>query len=87
MNCKIYVTEWNSTVSSRNYQNDSCYQAAYCVKNAADVLEKVDLIGFWVGSDQFTSANDSVEPINGGSGLLTRDGIKKPAFFCVSVFK
>lgn len=79
--CKVYVTEWNSTVSSRNYQNDSCYQAAYCVKNAVDVLEKVDLVGFWLGSDRFTSSYNDIKPINGGSGLLTKDGIMKPAFF------
>lgn len=81
MDCKIYVTEWNSTISSRNYQNDSCYQAAYCIKNAVDILEKVDLVGFWVGSDRFTTAYDSVNPIYGGSGLISKDGICKPAFF------
>jgi len=81
INCMLYVTEWNSTLSSRHYQNDSCYQAAYCVKNAIDIMDKVDLVGFWVGSDRFTSAYDAYQPINGGSGLLTKDGIRKPAFF------
>ena len=29
----VYVTEWNLTISDRNYINDTCFKGAYVVKN------------------------------------------------------
>lgn len=82
LDAMLYIDEWNSSVSnSRNYQNDSCFQAAYCVKNAIDIIDQVDLVGYWAGSDYFASFYDPYKPINGSSGLISRSGIRKPAFY------
>lgn len=32
----VYVTEWNLTISDRNYINDTCFKGAYVVKNILD---------------------------------------------------
>lgn len=76
----LYVTEWNSVLSSRDPQNDSSFQAAYCMINATKLINKVDIIGWWCGSDIYTSYNTNLS-INGGSGTITVDGICKPIYY------
>ncbi|MEX1377214.1 MAG: helix-turn-helix domain-containing protein [Eubacteriales bacterium] len=78
---EFHISEWNSTVSNRNFLNDSCYKAAYIIKNLIDSFDKVDLLGYWLASDVFADFYDSTEVLNGSSGLLTKDGIHKPAFY------
>lgn len=78
---KRYVTEWNLTVSSRNYINDSCFKGAYIIKNILDLYGMVDDMGYFTVSDRFSESYDSQELLYGGTGLITRDGILKPAGF------
>lgn len=77
---KIYVTEWNSTISSRDVFNDSCYKGAYIMKSLLDSYHLASAFGYWVGSDLF-SEGDGSTVLNGGGGLLSQDGICKPAFY------
>lgn len=39
---KLYVTEWNLTISDQNYINDICFKGAYVVKNILDFYGMVD---------------------------------------------
>lgn len=80
-NCRLYITEWNNSVSNRNYLNDSCFRAVYIAKKIAEIWDKVDLLCIWMGSDWVSSYYDSVGIANGGSGLLTKDSIRKPAYY------
>lgn len=77
---ELHFTEWNVTVSNRNIFNDSCNKAAYVMKNIIDNYGSLDLMGYWFASDITADFYDSAFLINGGSGLVTRDGIRKPAF-------
>ncbi len=77
----IHISEWSSTVSNRNILNDSCYKAAYIVKSMIDSIGMADEIGYWVGTDLFAEYFDSKKILFGGCGLMSKDGIKKPAFF------
>lgn len=77
----IYVTEWNLTISDRNYINDTCYKGAYVVKNMLDLYEQVEAAGYFVGSDRVSEHFDSNVLLYGGTGLLNKDGIFKPAGF------
>lgn len=81
--CKIYVTEWNDTLSNRNYLNDSCSRAAYIAKKVAEVADEVDMLCIWMASDWMSSYYDTVCITNGGSGILTKDSIRKPAYFAL----
>ena len=81
--CRLYVSEWNNTVSNRNYLNDSCFRGTYICKKVSEILDAVDLLGVWTGSDWVSSYYDSFSIVNGGSGLLTKDGIPKPAFYAL----
>lgn len=77
----LHVTEWNSTVSNRNVLNDSCAKGAYVMKSLIDTIGMADLIGYWFASDVFADFYDSNELLNGSSGLLSKDGIPKPAYY------
>lgn len=79
----IYITEWNLTVSDRNYVNDSCFQGAYIVKNVIDAYREADMLAYFTGSDRTSEYYDSGQLLHGGQGLLTKDGIFKPAAFAV----
>lgn len=81
---EIHISEWNFTVSNRNCFNDSAFKGAYIVKNLIDTVEKVDLVGYWMGSDLFTEFYDTNFLLDGSCGLLSKDGIRKPAFYGIS---
>ncbi len=77
----LYITEWNETVADRNFLNDSCYRGAYIVENLLNVYPYVDAIGYFSGTDLRAEYFDSGPLLQGGNGLLSRDGIFKPAGF------
>lgn len=81
--CKLYVTEWNLTVSDRSRINDACFMGAYFVKNMIDVYDKADMVGYFTGSDRTSEYYDSNRLLHGGQGLLSKDGIMKPSAFAV----
>ena len=78
---KIYVTEWNLTASDRNYMNDSTFKGAYIIKNVLDLYGQVEDMGYHFGSDRISEYYDSSDMLHGGKGLISRDGILKPAGF------
>lgn len=78
---EVHVSEWNSTISNRNSLNDSCFKAAYAMKSIMDNINNVDILGYWIGSDIFAEFYDSHILLNGACGLISKDGIKKPAFY------
>ena len=80
---KVYITEWNLTVSDRSYLNDSCFQGAYIVKNVIDVCHDADMLGYYAGSDRRSEYYDSASLLYGGAGLLSKDGIFKPSAFAL----
>lgn len=81
---EIIISEWNLTLSNRNFINDSCYKGAYIVKNLIDSVNEVNILGYWIASDLFSELYDTTSILIGGAGLLTRDGIRKPAFYGIN---
>ena len=81
MDIPVYVTEWNCTVSSRNYINDSCYKGVYLMNNITNLLGEVDVLGYWSGLDLVNTYYDSSNILSGCPGLLTKDNICKPAYY------
>ena len=77
----LYVTEWDVTLSCRNFLNESCYRAVYLLKNLVACMENVELMSCSGSLDMQCEYFDSALPLNGGFGLLTKNGIKKPAFY------
>lgn len=78
---ELHVSEWNFTISNRNIINDSCEQGAYILKNCIDMDGKVDFMSYWHALDSYSDYYDADSILNGDSGLISRDGIRKPAFY------
>lgn len=78
---EIHISEWGMTVSNRNFLNDSTFKGAFLVKECLDTMGTIDLAGCWLGTDLYAEFSDEPSILFGGAGLLTRDGIKKPAFY------
>lgn len=79
----IWLTEYSFTVLHRNPLNDTRFKGAYILKNVADIAELVDAAGYWLLSDIYSEGGDSNRLLYGGSGLVTKDGIYKPAYFAL----
>lgn len=78
---EIHMTEWNFTVSDRNTLNDSCFKGAYIIHSILDTGRNVALMGYWAASDILSEYTDTKKMLYGSGGLISRDGIKKPAYF------
>lgn len=78
---ELHIDEWNFTVSNRNIINDSCGQGAYIMKNCIDMAGTVDFMAYWHGLDIYSDYHDSNTILNGDSGMISRDGIRKPSFY------
>ncbi len=79
----VYITEWNMSLSERNFYNDSCGKAALMLKNMVDHLEDVDLAIYWSVSDLWSDYYDSNQLLFGGGGLLSKEGIAKPSYYAM----
>lgn len=75
---QIWVTEFNSNLSSRNYLNDSLYQAVYLSRTLTAVAAlPVSAMGYYLLSDAPLRYSDSLEFLFGGWGLYTDTGLPK----------
>ncbi|WP_240468667.1 helix-turn-helix domain-containing protein [Gracilibacillus sp. YIM 98692] len=84
---ELNITEWNISISNRDYLNDSCFKASYIVKNLVDNVNQhqINMVGYWLLSDIFSDFRDSKNVLHGGAGLLTKSGIKKPSYHAFSL--
>ena len=80
-NLPIYVCEWNFTPSVRNFINDSTFKGAYVIKNIIDLYGEVHSMGYGAGSDRMYASYDTPDMLFGGTGLITKEAILKPAAF------
>lgn len=78
---EYYVTDWNNSLANRNYVQDSCYRGTFLMKNILDNMEEVDALGIWYASDLLNLYYDSNKLLSGSGGLISKDGICKPAFY------
>lgn len=77
---EIYITDWNGTISDRNFTNDSCWKAAWMMKSYFDAVGKVDALAYNCLSDCISQHYDTQGILNGCRGALSKDGIEKPSF-------
>lgn len=80
---ELHVTEWSNTLSNRNCLNDGCFKGAYVMKNMIQNCREADVIGYWLGTDIFSDYYDTKQILFGGCGLITKDGIRKPAYYAM----
>lgn len=78
-----YVTEWNYSIANRSFLQDSCFRAAYTVRNILENNEDAEGLTLWYASDLLNVYTDSDGILSGSAGMLTQDGIFKPIFYAV----
>ena len=78
---KVYFSEWNLTFSDRNRINDTCFKGAYIIKNIISLIGMVDAVAYFRGTDRTSEFLDTGDFLFGGTGLLTKESVQKPAAF------
>jgi beta-xylosidase len=79
----VYVSDWNLSLSNRNVLNDSCARGAYFCRKAGSMMRYVTLCSLWVASDWISNYFDTGKILSGSGGLLSRDSIRKPAYYAM----
>ncbi len=74
----IYLTEWNVSPSHSDLLNDTCYIPCYIAKNILENYDELDSYGFWTLSDLTEESPIQPATFQGGLGMITHNGIKKP---------
>ena len=80
-NLPVQVTEWGPSYSPRDPVHDSYFCAAWILHRLRRLPEGVGAMSYWTFSDQFEEAGIADKPFHGGFGLLTMQGLPKPAYF------
>jgi xylan 1,4-beta-xylosidase len=77
----IHITEWSTSYSPRDPVHDAYFSAPYILEQFKHSEHDVSSMSYWVFTDIFEEAGPPMTPFQGGFGLLTVQGIKKPAYF------
>ena len=77
----IYITEWASSASHRDWLNDTCYRSSYIVKNILENYDEANSFGNWCLSDTLEELPYDNDLFHGEMGLFAYHGIKKPAYY------
>ena len=85
--CRLYVCEWNCTLSNRNYLNDSCYRSALLMSKVTAIWDQVDMLALCMGSDWVDNHYDTIRVVNGNMGLIGQRNIRKPVFFAMQFLR
>lgn len=83
MTVPLHVGEWGRTAGGKNVLNDSCFKGAYVMKSLIELCTQVDLAGYWLGSDLLAEEEAPAALLDGLGGLVSRQGICKPAFYAM----
>lgn len=76
----LYYTEWSSSSNPRDKLHDDPYAAAFIVHTMLNMDGLVDAYSWWTFSDVFEENYMPSKPFQGGFGLMTIEGIPKPAY-------
>jgi xylan 1,4-beta-xylosidase len=79
-----WITEWNANTDCRDLVHDTCYMAAFIVRMALRIGQKVEGLGFWTATDLHEEFRLPQPLFHGGFGLMTYNGIKKAGFHASS---
>lgn len=83
----VWITEWNMSLSERNIYNDSTAKACHMLRQMTDMIGEVDVMCYGSISDWQSQFYDVATPFVGATGLITKDGLCKPAYFAFEFWK
>ena len=76
----VWVTEWNLSISHNMLINDTVFGGCYVVKNILEHSAGLETLGYWCLTDFIEEQPLVDDTFHGGLGLMTTEGIRKPAF-------
>jgi beta-xylosidase len=83
----LWITEFNSNISSRNLLNDSSFQSEFLAKNLSQSCGlDIEALGYYMLFDVPLRHSDSLDMLFGGWGLFTDSGIPKPSYHAYHMF-
>ncbi|HEY9027070.1 MAG TPA: beta-xylosidase [Burkholderiaceae bacterium] len=77
----LYVTEWSTSYSPRDKVHDSYVSAPWILTKLHATRGYAQAMSYWTYSDLFEEPGPPDAPFHGGFGLMTREGVRKPAWF------
>ena len=78
---EYWVTDFGISISNRNYIQDSCYRGTEILNSFLSSIDNVDTVGVFYASDLLSTFSDSAGVLSGSAGVLSRNGIRKPAYY------
>ena len=78
--CPVVVEEWNSTLWQRDLSGDTCYKAAWLIKNVLQNYDQAEYLGYWLLTDFLDEWLVPGGVFHGGYGLFTINGIPKAGY-------
>ncbi|GKX65753.1 GH39 family glycosyl hydrolase [Inconstantimicrobium mannanitabidum] len=76
----IFITEWNLSPFTNDYNRDTCFLSSYITYNLINNIENIDVLSFWSLSDIIEEGLTENKLYHGGLGLLTYNRLKKPSY-------
>ncbi len=83
----VYYTEWCTSSNPRDPMHDEPYAAAFIIKTVMEARGLVQGYSYWTFSDIFEENYFPSAQFHGGFGLLTIDGIAKPAYRAFEILR
>jgi len=77
----LFFTEWSSSYSPRDPVHDDYLSAAYILSKLRRTEGLAQGMSYWTYSDLFEEPGPQARPFEGGFGLMTPQGVRKPAWF------
>lgn len=80
----LVISEWNLSISERNAFNDTAEKGAEIIQTLVPNLTRDIDVVYSSFSDLTTHYYDTDEPFCGGSGVVSKDGFRKPSFHALA---
>ena len=77
----LFFTEWSTSYNPRDKVHDSYMSAAYVLTKLRQSQGLAQSMSYWTYSDLFEEPGPPTAPFEGGFGMMTREGIRKPVWF------
>jgi len=77
---ELHFNEWGRSWFPTDETRDTQYEAAFIIKSLAECSQYADRMTYWCLTDNFDQAGFASEAFYGGFGMLSMDGLKKPAY-------
>jgi xylan 1,4-beta-xylosidase len=82
----LHITEYNSTVSSREIIHDIPFNAAYLAQTLSEAGQYAETCSYWAVSDIFTEEGVPPAEFHGGFGMINIHDIPKPTYHLFHFF-